>query len=237
MEEWKQRLKSARVEKGLNKTEFAKAVGVSNPTVTDWEKSVGDGGIKELSGLNLTKVCQVLNIEPAWLLHGEQRATAVAEDTLRALGAQRIGTAEQEPNGLVPIPMVELRLSAGITGFEVEPDRFNGTAIWVSQDWIDRNGYIREKLVVVRIRGESMIPTLYPEDRAMINLADTKPVDSRVYAVNYEGEAVIKRLSRDAGQWWLTSDNPDQRMYGRKLCRGAGCIIVGRVVLRESENF
>ena len=71
MEDWKRRLKSAREAAGLNKTKFAIAVGVSNPTVTDWEKSTHDGGIIEITGPRLTKICEVLNISPRWLLYGE----------------------------------------------------------------------------------------------------------------------------------------------------------------------
>jgi SOS-response transcriptional repressor LexA len=48
---------------------------------------------------------------------------------------------------------------------------------------------------------------------------------------------VIKRLARDAGDWWLTSDNPDQRKYHRKVCRGEACIVIGRVVRKESERI
>lgn len=79
MKDWKERLRQARIDAGLNKTEFARAVKVSNATVTDWEKSVADGGIKEIAGVNLTKVCAVLNISPHWLMHGEGEANVVRE--------------------------------------------------------------------------------------------------------------------------------------------------------------
>lgn len=71
MEEWKQRLRAAREEKGMSKTAFAAAVGVSNATATDWEKSVDSGGIKEISGPKLTRASEVLGIDPHWLLHGK----------------------------------------------------------------------------------------------------------------------------------------------------------------------
>lgn len=80
MEEWKQRLRQARQAKGLNKTKFANLVKVSNPTVTDWEKSVADGGIKEIAGGNLTKICAVLDVAPQWLMHGGEGGPA-AEHT------------------------------------------------------------------------------------------------------------------------------------------------------------
>ncbi|ABR91897.1 Hypothetical protein mma_2219 [Janthinobacterium sp. Marseille] len=67
---WKQRLTEARLNRNLSKTEFAAAVSVSAPTVTDWEKPFQDGGIAEMKGNNLTKVCEVLGITAEWLLNG-----------------------------------------------------------------------------------------------------------------------------------------------------------------------
>ncbi|MEH6434326.1 S24 family peptidase [Massilia sp. DD77] len=152
-------------------------------------------------------------------------------------GAMRVRVVDSDDPALTHIPKVKLRLSAGISGFEIEPERFDGSTTTVPTNWIERNNYSRENLIAIRVRGESMEPTLYEDDLVVINIADTSPVDSGVYAINYEGEPVVKRLSRDAGQWWLTSDNPDQRKYHRKLCQGNDCIIVGRVVRRESERF
>jgi transcriptional regulator with XRE-family HTH domain len=61
----------SREKKGLSKTAFAAAVGISNATATDWEKSVDAGGIKEISGPKLTKASEVLGVDPHWLLHGK----------------------------------------------------------------------------------------------------------------------------------------------------------------------
>lgn len=69
-EEWKKRLTLVRTAKFPKKVDFARAVNVSTATTTDWEKTIADGGIKELSGLNLVKICNVLGITPNWLLHG-----------------------------------------------------------------------------------------------------------------------------------------------------------------------
>lgn len=69
---WKTRLTNAREAKGFNKREFAKLVGVSAPTMTDWEKPSIEGGIIELKAKNLWKVCDVLGVTREWLLHGEE---------------------------------------------------------------------------------------------------------------------------------------------------------------------
>ena len=70
----------------------------------------------------------------------------------------------------------------------------------------------------------------------MVNTEQITPKDGTVFAVNYEGELVIKRLVRDRGEWWLSSDNPDQTRYPRKLC-DENCIIIGEIVHKQSEHI
>lgn len=168
-------------------------------------------------------------------------ATAAAqsiEDVRKLLpGAMPVHVVDNEDPALTHIPKVKLRLSAGISGFQVEPERFDGSTTTVPTDWIVRNGFNREQLVAIRVKGESMEPTLYEDDLVVVNLADTRPADGNVYAINYEGEPLVKRLTRDAGQWWLTSDHSDQRKFYRRICKGNDCIIVGRVVRKESERL
>lgn len=135
------------------------------------------------------------------------------------------------------IPHATLRLSAGINGFSLDNEGRGRSALPVFKNWVDKNGFNPELLVAIKVKGESMEPSLYEGDLVVVNTGDRRPLDGAVYAVNYEGEPVVKRLSRDAGRWWLTSDNPDQRKFHRKLCDGDACIIVGKVVLKESEKI
>jgi len=71
--DWKARLTEARERRQLSKSAFAKLVGVSAATATDWEKDKADGGIAEINGTNLTRVCEVLGVSAAWLLTGRDR--------------------------------------------------------------------------------------------------------------------------------------------------------------------
>ncbi|QGZ41541.1 phage repressor protein C with HTH and peptisase S24 domain [Pseudoduganella flava] len=164
---------------------------------------------------------------------------AIVEAAERAAAQEflRIRPINGDSPGVVQIRRVKLRLSAGIVGFSVDPDDEVGQAFNLEEDWIARNRYNPDDLIAIEVTGESMEPRLYRGDLVVVNTADKTPADGQVFAVNYEGEAVIKRLTRDAGHWWLTSDNPDQRRFPRKLCDGAGCLIVGRVVLKKSENI
>jgi len=151
----------------------------------------------------------------------------------------RVEVADPSDPRFTFIPKVRLRLTAGISGYAVEPEHDNEeqSLTAVPTHWIVQRGYSPASLIAIHVRGESMEPTFYAGDLVVLNTADTQPVDGGVYAINYEGEPVVKRMSRDAGQWWLTSDNPDQRKYHRKVCAGEACIIVGRIVRRETERF
>lgn len=63
---WNRRITERRTAIGLSKAEFSRRVGVSGPTVTDWENGV----IKTLAGENLLKAAAVLEVTPEWLLTG-----------------------------------------------------------------------------------------------------------------------------------------------------------------------
>jgi phage repressor protein C with HTH and peptisase S24 domain len=234
---WKHRLVQAREAKGLNLTEFANAVRVSSPTAIDWEKSVTEGGSQEISGIRLTKVCEVLGIDPTWLLNGEGNAPAQTLSPERIEDFKPVSSFGEADPAFVHIPKVRLRVSAGVSGFGVEPEAYDGATAPVPAEWLRRRQLRPERLIAIRVRGRSMEPTFYQDDTVIINQDDIAPVDGAVFVVNYEGEDVIKRLVRDAGNWWLVSDNPNQQHYSRKLCKGAECIIIGRVVRSEREHY
>jgi phage repressor protein C with HTH and peptisase S24 domain len=134
------------------------------------------------------------------------------------------------------IRRVNIKLSAGASGFGIDYIEDDEAPIVFQRKWFARNGYTPAKLLAVRVANGSMEPGLYDGDTVVINTADDTPKDGEVFAMNYEGEMVIKRLVRDAGQWWLASDNPDKRRYPRKVC-GEGVYCLGRVVHKQSERI
>lgn len=105
----------------------------------------------------------------------------------------------------------------------------------MSRDFVRDRGLDPANLIAIEVKGDSMMPALYEGDTVIVNTADRTPVDSAVFAINYDGEPVVKRLVRDVGQWWLSSDNRDQARYSRKLCRERECLIIGRVVKKDSN--
>ncbi|WP_313632522.1 LexA family transcriptional regulator [Massilia timonae] len=232
-----ERIKLAMEQAGVSQVELARACGVKPPSVHGWLS----GKSKFLRGENLLQAARALKVNQDWLATGTGPMNASDDASASTAtippGFMRVEAVGSDDPRLVHIPKVKLRLSAGISGFEVEPERFDGSTTTVPRDWMDRQGLNRDSLIAIRVRGESMEPLLYEDDLVVINTADKRLADGGVFAVNYEGEPIVKRLSRDAGRWWLTSDNPDQRKFHRKVCEGDGCIVIGRVVRRESERF
>jgi phage repressor protein C with HTH and peptisase S24 domain len=182
---------------------------------TDGDDNYGDSAVELASML----VAKSLNIK----IKG---ATAI----------QSINDQDDSPD-LVRIRRVKLKLSAGISGFSVEQDVEENTPIFFREDWLKRRGFKKEKLIALPVRSDSMEPGLYENDTVVVNTADTVPVDGEVFAINYEGEPVIKRMQRDAGSWWLSSDNPNKQKHPRKECIDGLCIIIGRVVQKQSERI
>lgn len=136
------------------------------------------------------------------------------------------------PN-IVLIPKVQLRVTAGITGFAVDDsDDVNLDAYPLERSWVERNRYSQQKLIAMRVKGDSMFPLYREGDVIVINTADVKPVDTKEYVVNFDGDVVLKRLSREGGSWWLTSDNPEPK-YHRRSVRSGETFIIGRVVKHD----
>lgn len=214
---------------------LARVSGIPQPTINRILNGVGKKGPEAAT---LQKLAAACNVSFTWLHEGiapKMRGEAAPQAGLGHYS--RVQVAEEDDPQFVRIQKIKLRLSAGITGFQSDPEHDDGGTLSVARSWIERHGYYAERLIAIKVRGESMEPSLYEDDLVVVNTADTKLMDGAVFAVNYEGQAVVKRLSRDAGEWWLTSDNPDQRKHHRKICRGADCLIVGRVVRKESERI
>jgi len=218
--------------KKITQSQIAKAAGVSPTAAGYW--------FADANGINAEQARRVgdyLGVDAVWLERGEGSALLVESVLEMFPGAKRVVAMEDDSSDSYRIPFVRLKLRAGMTGFQAEPETADGGTIGLSKTWVDRRGYTPSQLISIQVKGESMEPTFYEGDTVVINLADKRPTDNGVFAVNYDGEPVVKRFSRDAGQWWLMSDNSDQRRFYRRQCRGTECIIIGRIVRREGEHF
>lgn len=222
------RLTTAMDRSGISQAELARACGVKPPSVHGWLS----GKSKFLRGENLLKAAKVLGVSQQWLATGSGPITEEAEGEKGHPVEIDLENNPEYPS----IRRVTFKLSAGASGFAVDYRGDLGPPIPFPKSWYERKGLKPEKLFATTVCNGSMEPGLYHDDTVVVNTAQSEPKDGFVFAVNYEGELVIKRLVRDDGQWWLSSDNPDQRRYPRKICH-EGVILIGEIVHKQSERI
>jgi len=109
------------------------------------------------------------------------------------------------------------------------------------QRWFQRIGARPEHVKRVRVDGDSMEPTLYDGDYVVINLADTRLIDGRVYALVYGSDrhGRVKRMYRTPTGIRVVSDNPDKDRFPDELYDGEDadeCKIIGRVIDKSGSG-
>ncbi len=211
-------VRERRLELGLSQERLAELAGVSQGLIGQIENFRNSGS------KYLVAIAQALQVSPEWLAAGGQTREK----------PKPINVDEQ--SDYAPIWRVRFKLSAGVSGYEIEYLNSHRAPIFFRQDWLKERGLLAEHLLAVEVMGRSMEPSLFEGDLVVVNTADAKPTDGEVYAANFEGELVVKRLVRNRGEWFLASDNTDKRRYPDKRCDERTSLI-GRIVYKQSERI
>lgn len=215
------RINQLLVETELSQADLTRITGATSASVTFW----CNGETKTLKTHNALAIEAATGYSAKWLTEG--------------IGPKKVSRDVVNLDGNPEYPSIRrvaLKAQAGASGYAIEYMADDGPPIVFRADWYKFHNYKPEKMLALRVQGESMIPSLYQDDLIVVNTAQTEPKDGIAFVVNYEGEIVVKRLIRDEGQWWLSSDNADQRRYPRKKCNG-GTEIIGEVVYRQTERI
>lgn len=211
------RIRILRQERKLTQQQLAEFFGINKASVAEWES-----GRTAPSTDRMAQLAEVLGTTVDYLLRGSESA--------ESFGHSSGGDA------YLAVRHAKFKLAAGVSGYTIEYDNSESGPLYFRADWLQKRGLKPDRLIALKIYGASMEPGLYEGDTVVVSLADTSPVDGVVFAANYEGECVVKRLKRDAGRWWLASDNQDKRFYPDKLC-DENVQIIGRIVHRQSEHI
>lgn len=211
---YNQRLRWARKRARLTQDQVCALVGMSQGAYSLLEKRGMESG-------KTASLAAVLRVSAIWL------ETGVGEPELP----------DDPSKAFVEVRVVELKLVPGSPSFSVDLRAgVEAEPIMFRKSWLDVKGYRPERLFATAVKGQSMEPTLFEADLVVFNTHDVEPVDGHVYAINFEGEAVIRRLTRDRGQWWIDSDSPDKARFPRKAYTPSSSVI-GRVILKQSERI
>lgn len=222
----------------ITQADLARATGAKPPSVHAWFS----GDTKTMKVTTAAKAASLYKVNAHWLATGDGEMEPTGSLARVAMGLDSeirfsapAAPIELEGNPDFPsIRRVSVKAQAGITGYAVENCE-DGAPIVFRADWYKTHNYRPERLMALRVAGESMVPSLWPDDLIVVNTESTTPKDGVAFLVAYYGEVAVKRLVMDAGQWWLSSDNADQRRHPRKLCDDS-TVLIGEVVYKQSER-
>ena len=130
--------------------------------------------------------------------------------------------------GLRTIPKLDVGASAG-PGAMNEGEALSGK-IGFDEKWLRKLGVDPKQLSLIRVEGDSMLPTLADGDDIMVDrAAANKPLRDGIHVIRIDDVLMVKRLARGpAGRLSVLSDNPAYPDWVD--VDGAGVTVVGRVV-------
>lgn len=176
---------------------WAKRIGI--PTST-FSRIWNEGIVPNANMLFLISKSTGVSID--WLLTGE--GTPYKEDMPVVPSGSQVRGPEQ--GDFDYIPMVEASLSAGGGAF-VESENVEGYYAF-RKSWIKRVAASASDLVLMRVIGDSMSPTIQARDTVMIDTARKQIKEAEIYAIRFDHTIMIKRLAfRPGGKILVISDN------------------------------
>lgn len=209
--------------------------------MTDAEARAALQRLIDERGEDYSGLSRLLGRNPAYIQQYIKRGTPrrLGEEDRRLLAryfgieeAQLGGPAPtaERPDGLVPVPRLDVGASAGAGAFD--GDERTRAHIAFDSAWlrrIARGG--ADKLSIIRVQGDSMMPTLSDGDEILVDRGDGgERLRDGIYVLRIEGALVVKRLALNPASRTVSirSDNP--AYPGWPDCDLAALDLVGRVV-------
>lgn len=191
----------------------------NNPGVTqEWlgrESGLGSQSavgqyLRAIVPLNLTALlsfCRVLRISPASI--SPRLAQLVPSNEKHDVGTPviPIESGAQTPEGYVSVERYNLKFDAGSGHIQWEIEKEDEPRVY-SLRYLQQRGIRPQNARRVKIIGDSMEPTLWDGESALVDIGDTNIIDGKVYVLRYgDGFRVKRILKRFDGSIVLVSDN------------------------------
>lgn len=110
----------------------------------------------------------------------------------------------------VKVPVMDQDFSAGHGATAEQINDFVSGYEQISDTVLAKHGVPSQAARIIKIRGDSMYPTLWNADEVLSNAADKQLVNNKIYAFEFDGRLLVKRfIKRLDGSWLITSDNKE----------------------------
>ena len=203
-------------------------MGLTKGNISGWEK-----------GRHNPSFNQLLTIEE--LTNYPLIDAANEQDKTQASTLSPILSWEHEddlPQGeYVFIPRLDIHLSAGNGRDQIEFEFVKRQPQAFRADWIREEGLKPNKLACMKVDGDSMESLLYHGDTVVVDTSQTGVVDSKVYALWYDGGERIKRLWKlPGGGLRIKSDNSQHPTIDVLASDVENVRIIGRIVNKGGKG-
>ena len=178
-----ERIKEARIKKGLSQTELAEKLGYKSRSSIN---KIEVGG-RDIPRSQIVKIAEIMDVTPSYLRGWEDDKPA---DTLTVLPAEKIH--------MIP---VFGSVAAGF-GAYASSDIIEYIPLYIE------NNCDVENTICITVKGQSMYPKIEEGDRIVVRRQDS--VDNgRIAVVMIGDEAVVKRVECEKNKLTLISINPE----------------------------
>lgn len=230
------RLRSERVRLGFTQEAFASLAGASKPSQVRYENGdrSPDGNYFSLIAREGADVLYILTGERSDVSLPQTIGGIYQGMMQREMARWRDGEPQSD---FVELPVYGASLAAGDGADNAEEDIVDRLAF--SRAWLKKVGIPVSRAVLAKAVGESMVPTIHPDDMLLIDRARSTPPSrprssddtrqSRIFALlDGDGGARVKRVELAApGTLALLSDNPS---VAAEFCPAEAVTIIGRVM-------
>lgn len=184
----------ARITARLTQKALAKEAGLSQPTIAEMEAGDYQGSAKVAS------LARALKVSPDWLESGNG-----PQHVLHTSPVLLVEGSEEE---FVEVKALTLKARGGRGGdYTVDYVAVQGGRAY-SREYFRKKGLKPEKCFRLGIVGDSMEPTLFDGDEALVNGAETEIRSGKVYVFHVRSEPRVKRFFWLAdGSLKIHSDN------------------------------
>jgi phage repressor protein C with HTH and peptisase S24 domain len=183
------RIKQIIQDSGLSLPRFAHQAGVSKNTLINYRD-----GVTSPAAEFLETVCREFSVNPVWLLMGD----GDPYNARNSLAAEQQRRLMYEEYSL--IPLLESRVTGGPEGeilYEDISDYYPFKKWWVEK-LVGRSADRQQSLLLIRVRGDSMSPTINQGEMALVDTFEGERLHvltGRIYLVILpDGTVALKRL-------------------------------------------
>ena len=223
-EKFVDRFKALRLKKGATLSDIARSLGVTPQSVQQWES-----GRHDPRGKRVSQLAKYFGVSEAYLLYGsaEVKETSVAYP-------------ESLSSDFINIPFYDATFAAGAGSHNGDLD-FVSEVMPYPKSRLDDLQVPYECAHIVKVKGDSMEPTLVDGDIILLNSNATSPTSGKIYTFDFDGDLRVKRFTKRLdGSWLITSDNPDKNIYRDEVLssHNIGQLrIIGQVVTIVERNL